>query len=127
MFITKIFIHRLFVNVQKNHSNVTFTILDYGLDSVWHGRADITHFMQGNFFLCLLHSTSQGNYIFILFVAIHYMAILERRVCNKNYKNVAALNCVLKKAWDEITPDKLRDICADTLHQIEAVVQNSGR
>jgi hypothetical protein len=55
------------------------------------------------------------------------MAILERRVCNKNYKNVAALNCVLKKAWDEITPDKLRDICADTLHQIEAVVQNSGR
>ena len=55
------------------------------------------------------------------------MAILERRVCNKNYKNIAALNCVLKKALDEITPDKLRDICTATLHRIEDVVQNSGR
>ena len=55
------------------------------------------------------------------------MAILERRVCNKNYKNIAALNCVLKKALDEITPDKLCDICIATLHQIEDVVQNSGR
>ena len=121
------FIHRLFANVEKNYSNLASIILDYGLDSIWHGRANITHLMQGNFFPCLLHSTSQGNYIFILFVAIHCMTILERRVCNKNNKNVAALNCVLKKAWDEITPDKLRDICADTLHQIEAVVQNSGR
>ena len=36
------------------------------------------------------------------------------------------LNCALKKVWDEITPDKWWDICAATLHQIEAVVQNSG-
>ena len=120
------FIHRLFVNVQKDYSKVDFAIPDYGLDSAWHGRADITHLMQGNFFPCLLHSTSQGNYIFILFVAIHCMAILERRVCNKNYKNIAALNCGLKKAWDEITSYKLRDICTVAPHQIEAVVQNGG-
>ena len=120
------FIHRLFVKVQKNHSNVASTILDYGLDSAWHGRADITHLMQGNFFLCLLHSTSQGNYIFVVFVAIHCMAILERRVCNKNYKNVAALSCALKKAWDKITKYSLCDIYTVVPHQMEAVVQNGG-
>ena len=100
------FIHRLFVNVQKDYSKVDFTIPDYGLESAWHGRANITHLLQGNFFLCLLHSTSQGNYISILFVAIYCMAILETRVCNKNYKNVAALNCAMKKMMDEITLDK---------------------
>ena len=121
------FIHRLFINVQKIYSNVASIILDYCFDLAWHGRADITHLMQGNFFPCLLHSTSKGNCIFILSVAINCMAILERRVCNKNYKNIAALNCVLKKALYEITPDKLRDICTATLHRIEDVVQNSGR
>ena len=110
------FIHRLFVNVQKDYSKVDFAIPDYGLESAWHGRANITHLLQGNFFLCLLHSTIQGNYIFILFVAIHCMAILERSVCNKNYKNVPALNSALKKKWDKIIQDKLRDICAATLH-----------
>ena len=106
------FIHRLFVNVQKNYSNAASTILDYGLNSAWHGRADIIHLMQGNFFPCLLHSTSQGKYIFILFVGINCMAILERRVCNKNYKNVAALTHVLKKAWNEISQDEVHDIGA---------------
>ena len=120
------FNHRLFVNVQKNYSNVASTILDYGLDAAWHGRADITHLMQGNFFPCLLHSTSQGNYIFILFVAINCMAILERRVCNKNYKDLAALGCALKKVWDEITSYMLCNICTVVPHQIEAVVQNGG-
>ena len=36
---------------------------------------------------------------------------LERKVCNKNYKNVA--------------PDRMRAIAA-TLHSIEAVVRNNG-
>ena len=102
------------------------TILDYGLDLEWHDRADIVNLMQDNFFPRLLDSTSQLNNILVVFIAIHCMGILERRVCNKNYKNIAALNCGLKKAWDEITSYKLRDICTVAPHQIEAVVQNGG-
>ena len=43
-------------------------------------------------------------------------------VCNKNYKNIAALTSALKKALDKITQDEVWDICAVMPRQIKAVV-----
>ena len=33
-------------------------------------------------------------------------------MCHKNYKNIADLTKALMKAWDELTSDEIRKICA---------------
>ena len=43
---------------------------------------------------------------------------------NKNFRNVAALTGSMKKAWDEITPDKVREIYSAVPRQSKAKVQN---
>ena len=63
---------------------------------------------------------SQGRHIFVVFIAHppHQSCL--------NYKSRAALTHALKKEWDEITPDKVRDICAAAPCRIMAVVQNGA-
>ena len=74
------------VNVKKL-SNIAFTFLDYGLDLVWWGRADITHLVSGDFISCFLSNKSQGSYIFVFNMAI--FRNFRDGVCNKRKtKNV---------------------------------------
>ena len=47
-------------------------------------------------------------------------------MCHKNYKNVADLTKALMKAWDEISEEDVRKICADARRRIAAIVQNNG-
>ena len=49
---------------------------------------------------------------------------LDRKVCNINYINVAALTPTLKIAWDKITLAEVRDICAALQCKIMAAVKN---
>ena len=42
--------------------------------------------------------------------------------CNKRLKNVVALTCAMKEAWEEITLHEVRDICSAMPCQIKAVV-----
>ena len=64
----------LVVNVQKLF-NVASTILNYCHDLAWRSRVDIAHLVRGYFIPRFLHRTSQGSYIFLVFVAKHCMAI----------------------------------------------------
>ena len=78
--------------MSKKLFNSASAILDYGLDSVWCSRVNITYLVRGDFIPCFFHSTSQGSYIYVVFIAIHG-SFREEGVCNKKYKNVAALPC----------------------------------
>ena len=93
--------------MSKKIFNIASTILDYSLDLVWCGSADIPQLYKVDFILCL--STRQSSYILIFFVA-HTLLSKTAMYCNKNYINVTALTCAMKKAWDEITLNKVRAI-----------------
>ena len=107
----------------KNIFNVPSTILDYSLDQVRRGSADIAHLVLVDIISSFLQSTSQGSYIF---VALQVQQFQSEGCAPKNYKNIASLTSSLRKVWDEISPYKARDICANPPHQIKAVVQNVG-
>ena len=60
-------IHRLTVNSQKKIFNVPPNILDYSLDLVRRGSADIPRLVWADFIPHFPQRTGQGGYIFVVF------------------------------------------------------------
>ena len=58
-------IHRLTVNSQKKIFKVPSNILDYSLDLVRRGRADIPRLVWADFIPPFPQKTGQGGYIFV--------------------------------------------------------------
>ena len=104
---------------------IQYSLYHFGLQPwlMWCGSADIPQLYKVDFILCL--STRQSSYILIFFVP-HTLLSKTVMYCNKNYINVTALTCAMKKAWDEITSNKVRAIYSAAPHWIKAVVQNGG-
>ena len=73
----------LAVSGKKNIFNIPSTILDYSLDLVRCGSADIAHLIRVDFISCFLQIASQGNYIFVAFQFSQFL----RGECATKIKN----------------------------------------